>query len=197
MKIYTRGGDKGETGLFGGGRVPKDDPRVAAYGTIDEANSAVGLARAHLATGSSGGVTSGGTGELDAHLAELQSLMFDLGADLATPLTAKTREYVRPIDQADVDKLESLIDRYDAGLPALTQFILPAGTAAAAALHLARSVSRRAEREAVTLARTVEINPLAQVFLNRLSDLLFVLARVANVDAGAAEVPWVSRRRDP
>ena len=189
MKIYTRGGDKGETGLFGGGRVPKDDPRVAAYGTIDEANSAVGLARAHLATGEAG--------ELDAHLAELQSLMFDLGADLATPLTAKTREYVRPIDQADVDKLESLIDRYDAGLPALTQFILPAGTAAAAALHLARSVSRRAEREAVTLARTVEINPLAQVFLNRLSDLLFVLARVANVDAGAAEVPWVSRRRDP
>src|SRR5690606_16770291 len=165
MKIYTRTGDTGETGLFGGGRVPKDDTRVATYGTVDEANSALGMARAHLDNGEGGAEE-----ELDAHLAELQSLLFDLGADLATPLDAKTREYVRPIDQADVDRLESLIDRYDARLPALQRFILPAGTAAAAALHLARSIARRAEREAVTLARTVEVNPLVHVFLNRLSD---------------------------
>lgn len=196
MKIYTRTGDSGQTGLFGGGRVPKDDARVATYGTVDETNSAVGLARAQLLTGD-GGEAPGWVASLDHDLAELQSLLFDLGADLATPLTAKTREYVRPIDQADIDRLESLIDRYDAELQPLTQFILPAGTAAAAALHLARSVSRRAEREAVALARAVEVNPQAQVFLNRLSDLLFVLARHANLAAGAPEVPWVSRRRDP
>lgn len=196
MKIYTRTGDSGQTGLFGGGRVPKDDARVATYGTVDETNSAVGLARAQLST-RDGGEATGWAASLDHDLAEIQSLLFDLGADLATPLKAKTREYVRPIDQADIDRLESLIDRYDAELQPLTQFILPAGTAAAASLHLARSVSRRAEREAVALARAVEVNPLAQVFLNRLSDLLFVLARHANLAAGASEVPWVSRRRDP
>lgn len=190
MKIYTRTGDTGETGLFGGGRVSKDDQRVATYGTVDEANSAVGLARAQLQS-----TTPGALPDLDAHLAELQSLLFDLGADLATPLDAKTRGYVRPIDQADIDRLEVLIDQYDAGLPALQQFILPAGTAASAALQLARSVARRAEREAVTLGRVTEVNPLAVVFLNRLSDLLFVLARVANVGSGVPEVPWVSRRR--
>ena len=190
VKIYTRTGDAGDTGLFGGGRVPKDDQRVATYGTVDETNSALGLARAQLQHASPESLPA-----LDAHLAEVQSLLFDLGADLATPLDAKTREYVRPIDQADVDRLEELIDHYDAGLPALRQFILPAGTAAAAALHLARSVARRAEREAVTLARVDSVNPVAVVFLNRLSDLLFVLARAANVGAGVAEVPWASRRR--
>ncbi|HET8986804.1 MAG TPA: cob(I)yrinic acid a,c-diamide adenosyltransferase [Trueperaceae bacterium] len=191
MKIYTRTGDGGDTGLFGGGRVPKDDPRVATYGTVDEANSALGLARAQLQPAVLEALPA-----FDAHLAEVQSLLFDLGADLATPLDAKTREYVRPIDQADVDRLEELIDKYDALLPALRQFILPAGTAAAAALHLARSVARRAEREAVTLARVANVNQVAVVFLNRLSDLLFVLARVANVGAEVAEVAWESRRRD-
>ena len=191
MKIYTRTGDTGETGLFGGGRVPKDDTRVATYGTVDEANSALGMARAHLDNGEGGAEE-----ELDAHLAELQSLLFDLGADLATPLDAKTREYVRPIDQADVDRLESLIDHYDAGLPALQHFILPAGTAASAALQVARSVARRAERETVTLAKAADVNPLTMTFLNRLSDLLFVWARFANLAAGVEEVPWVARRRD-
>lgn len=191
VKIYTRTGDKGQTGLFGGGRVPKDDPRVATYGAVDEVNSALGLARAHLAAGGQASLP-----DLDAHLAELQSLLFDLGADLATPLDVKTRDYVRPIDEADIARLEQLIDDYDAALPELRQFILPAGTLGSAALQLARSVARRAEREAVTLVRTVTVNQLTVVFLNRLSDLLFVLARSANVGAGVAEVPWISRRRD-
>jgi cob(I)alamin adenosyltransferase len=191
VKIYTRTGDSGDTGLFGGGRVPKDDPRVATYGTVDEANSAIGLARAQLQPAVLEALPA-----FDDHLAEVQSLLFDLGADLATPLDVKTREYVRPIDQADVDRLERLIDQYDAGLPTLRQFVLPAGTAAAAALHLARSVARRAEREAVTLARLDSVNDIAVVFLNRLSDLLFVLARAANVSAGVGDVPWESRRRD-
>jgi len=191
VKIYTRTGDEGETGLFGGGRVAKDDQRVATYGAVDEANSALGLARALLQS-----TPTPALPELDAHLAELQSLLFDLGADLATPLDAKTREYVRPLDEADVDRLEHLIDSYDAGLPELRQFILPAGTAGSAALQLARSVARRAEREAVTLVGTVAVNPHTVVFLNRLSDLLFVLARAANLGAGVSEVPWVSRRRD-
>lgn len=190
MKIYTRTGDTGETGLFGGGRVAKDDPRVAAYGAVDEANSAVGLARALLQA------PLAALPDLDDHLAEIQSLLFDLGADLATPLDAKTREYVRPIDEADVSRLEDLIDGYDAPLPELRQFILPAGSAGSAALQLARSVTRRAEREAVTLVQVVEVNTQALVFLNRLSDLLFVLARAANIAGGVHEVAWTSRRRD-
>ena len=196
MKIYTRTGDAGQTGLFGGGRVAKDDLRVVAYGTVDEANSAIGLARAHLPAAEQDVTDERTLGSLERHLAEVQSLLFYLGADLATPLDVKTRRYVRPIDQADVDRLESLIDHYDAGLLALQQFILPAGTAASAALQVARSVARRAERETVTLAKAADVNPLTTTFLNRLSDLLFVWARFANLAAGVEEVPWVARRRD-
>lgn len=190
MKVYTRTGDDGTTGLFGGGRVPKDDPRVRAYGAVDEANSALGLARAALRAEPEGSPLRA----LDADLQALQSLLFDLGADLATPLGAKTRSYVTPVDAADVARLEDLIDAYAAELPPLTSFVLPAGTPAAAALHLARAVVRRAERDTLTLSRHADVNPQALVVLNRASDLLFTLARVANLRAGAEELAWTARR---
>lgn len=190
MKVYTRTGDDGTTALFGGGRVPKDDPRVAAYGAVDEANSALGLARAALAAEPEGSPLRA----LDADLQAVQSLLFDLGADLATPLDAKTRSYVTPVDAEDVARLERLIDAYSEELPELRSFVLPAGTPAAAALHLARAVVRRAERDTLTLSRREPVNPQALVALNRLSDLLFTLARVANVRAGVEEVRWTPRR---
>ncbi len=182
MKIYTRTGDAGETGLFGGGRVPKDDARVRAYGAVDEANAVLGLARAALADD-----------ELVAELTRLQSAMFDLGADLATPLDATTRSKIRPIDDDDVAALEATIDRYQAELEPLRHFVLPAGAAGSAALQLARAVVRRAERDTVALAHVSGTNGSALRFLNRLSDLLFVMARVANARAGVPDVPWVAR----
>lgn len=190
MKIYTRTGDTGSTALFGGGRVPKDDARVAAYGAVDEANSALGLARAALADQA----PDTPLGALDSDLQSLQSLLFDLGADLATPLDAKTRSYVTAVDEADVERLESLIDALTEELPEITHFILPAGSNASAALQLARATVRRAERETLTLSRQAEINPLTLVVLNRLSDLLFTLARVTNLRAGIGEVAWTPRR---
>lgn len=185
MKIYTRTGDDGSTALFGGERVGKDNLRVSCYGSVDEANAALGMARAALAAGQS---------ELDAELGRLQSLLFDLGADLATPHGGKTRAYIKAIDAADVSAVEEAIDRYTIELPALTSFVLPGGTASSAALQLARSVLRRAEREAVTLARGEEIGEQVLPLLNRLSDLLFTLARVACIREGAAEVAWQPRR---
>lgn len=190
MKVYTRTGDDGTTALFGGGRVQKDDVRVAAYGAVDEANSALGLARAAL-TGEPEGSP---LGKLDEELQSLQSLLFDLGADLATPLDVKTRSYVTPVDEADVERLESLIDDLSEELPPLTNFVLPAGTRASAALQLARATVRRAERDTLTLSRHADINPQVLIVLNRLSDLLFTLARVANVRAGVEEVKWTPRR---
>ena len=190
MKVYTRTGDDGTTALFGGGRVQKDDVRVAAYGAVDEANSALGLARAAL-TGEPDGSS---LRSLDDELQAVQSLLFDLGADLATPLDAKTRSYVTPVDDGDVKRLESLIDTLTEELPPITNFVLPAGTQASAALQLARATVRRAERETLTLSRESQINPQALVVLNRLSDLLFTLARVANVRAGVEEVKWTPRR---
>ncbi|HNQ99928.1 MAG TPA: cob(I)yrinic acid a,c-diamide adenosyltransferase [Trueperaceae bacterium] len=200
MKIYTRTGDDGSTALFGGARVGKDDVRVEAYGTVDEANSALGLARTELVRGTAAGTVGGATGAaalaetLDADLAALQSLLFDLGADLATPMGTKTREFVRPVDAEDVARIEEMIDHYTLELPALTHFILPGGTAAAAALHMARSIIRRAERSAVTLARTEEVGEQVLLLLNRLSDLFFTLARVACLRAGVSEVVWEARR---
>ncbi len=201
MKIYTRTGDDGSTALFGGARVGKDDVRVEAYGTVDEANSALGLARTELvrertAAGTVGGATGAAAlaETLDADLAALQSLLFDLGADLATPMGTKTREFVRPVDAEDVARIEEMIDHYTLELPALTHFILPGGTAAAAALHMARSIIRRAERSAVTLARTEEVGEQVLPLLNRLSDLFFTLARVACLRAGVGEVVWEARR---
>jgi cob(I)alamin adenosyltransferase len=177
MKIYTKTGDKGETGLYGGERVAKDSLRVSAYGTVDEANSAIGIARAHLSDE-----------EIDKDLAHLQNALFDVGADLATPNDSKYRKNVSPIDEQDVDYLEHLIDRYD-NTP-LTNFILPGGHPSSAALHLARTIARRAERDIITLKREEQINEYVAVFLNRLSDLLFVMARVVNARAGISEVKW-------
>jgi len=187
MKIYTRTGDEGDTGLFGGGRVPKSDPRVRAYGTVDEANAALGMARAALAR------SEPFDGALDAEIAALQSALFDLGADLATPLDARARGAVRAINDRDVTELEARIDALDGELEPLTSFVLPGGEEAAAALHLARAVVRRAERDTVTLAAATPVNPEALRYLNRLSDLLFTMARVVNTRAGRPDVPWRSR----
>lgn len=211
MKIYTRTGDDGTTALFGGSRVGKDDARVEAYGTVDEANAALGLARAELARLERGEAAStahpaapgaaeapargaGSTAELDPDLAALQSLLFDLGADLATPLGTRTREFIRPVDAEDVERVEEMIDHYSAELPPLTHFILPAGTPASAAMQLARAIIRRAERSAVLLARQEEVGEHVLPLLNRLSDLFFTLARVACLRAGEPEVVWEARR---
>ncbi|HTP84998.1 MAG TPA: cob(I)yrinic acid a,c-diamide adenosyltransferase [Alphaproteobacteria bacterium] len=182
-KIYTRGGDAGETSLGGGARVPKHDLRVAAYGTVDEANAAVGLARLHA------------TGRADEMLARIQNDLFDLGADLCVPeppASSKKGAAHPPlrIVQAQIDRLEREIDAMNETLAPLNSFILPGGTAAAAHLHLARTVIRRAERLISELATRETINPLALKYANRLSDHLFVLARHLNED-GKRDVLWV------
>ncbi len=182
-RIYTRAGDTGSTRLATGATVSKADPRVETYGAVDETNACLGLVRLH----------TGNAGQLDAMLARIQNELFDLGADLATP--AKPDEAVgsmlRILD-SQVERLEREIDLLNAELPALTSFVLPGGSDAAAALHLARTVCRRAEREAVRLVEAGEaVSGSALRYLNRLSDLLFVAARYAN-DRGAAEVFWKS-----
>jgi cob(I)alamin adenosyltransferase len=181
MNIYTRTGDRGETGLFGGGRVPKDDRRVEAYGDVDELNAALGLARAIELMP-----------RVDEVLVPIQRDLFAIGALLATPDPVKMREQLAKarLDEERVAQLEAAIDAGEAELEPLRAFILPGGTPKAAALHVARTVCRRAERRVVTLAHDVDIPELAVMYLNRLSDLLFVLARVANRRAGAGEVTW-------
>jgi len=185
VKIYTRRGDTGQTDLFGGARVGKDAQRVAAYGDVDELNAAIGAA-----------IAAGIDTDCAAPLARIQSALFDLGASLATPDPAHRRKAgVTGVDASDVDALEALIDRLEAGLAPLTTFILPGGSPTAAAFHVARTVCRRAERAVVHLAATpgesVEEN--ATRYLNRLSDLLFVLARHENARRGVRDVAW-SRR---
>jgi cob(I)alamin adenosyltransferase len=181
MKIYTKTGDEGQTGLFGGGRVGKDDARVEAYGEVDELNAAIGVARA---------VES--LPRIDEILVPVQRDLFSLGALLATPNADKMREQLAKarIDDSRIAQLEHAIDEGEAELAPLRAFVLPGGTPKSAALHVARTVCRRAERRVVHLARTVEFPPVVGIYLNRLSDLLFVLARVANHRAGAAEVTW-------
>jgi cob(I)alamin adenosyltransferase len=179
MKIYTKSGDGGETGLFGGGRVRKSDARVSAYGQVDEANAAVGAARAELQDG-----------ELAEELGRIQAELFAVGAELATPHQARAHAALPAVDPRWAERLEQAIDRWDRELPALRQFVLPGGTRAAAALHLARTVCRRAEREVVALAAQAEVDPAVLVYLNRLSDLLFVAARLANHRGGQAETLW-------
>lgn len=176
MKIYTKTGDAGETGLFGGGRVPKDDPRVRAYGDVDELNAWIGFAIAiHLPT-------------FESNVLEtIQRDLFAIGAELATPNSAKLRA---SLDAATVGALERVIDSYDPKLKPLKNFILPGGSPKGAALHVARTVCRRAERSVVTLARSQQINLLIIQYLNRLSDLLFVLARAVNMQAGHDEITW-------
>ncbi|MGO4486139.1 cob(I)yrinic acid a,c-diamide adenosyltransferase [Rhizobium sp. 2TAF27] len=182
-KIYTKTGDDGTTGLVSGPRRTKDDLRVEAYGTIDEANSAIGLARLHTT----------GLPELDAMLMLIQNDLFDLGADLATPDTGEQPAY-EPlrIVETQVDRMERDIDQLNAGLEPLKSFILPGGSPAAAHLHLARTIARRAERLMVALGRADGeiVSEAAMKYVNRLSDFLFVAARYAN-DGGQADVLWV------
>ena len=170
-KIYTRSGDDGTTGLASGKRRRKDDLRVAAYGTVDEANAALGLAR----------LSTAADPELDPMLARLQNDLFDLGADLATPPAEAPLPY-EPlrITQTQVDRLEREIDRLNADLAPLRSFVLPGGTPAAAQLHVCRTVCRRAERAIVALAADEAVNAEAAAYVNRLSDLFFILARAAN-----------------
>lgn len=177
-RIYTRGGDAGETSLGDLSRVPKTHPLLAAYGTSDELNAQLGLALA-------GGVPDA----LVAPLQRIQNELFDLGADLAVPFTADNEGRLR-VTQEQIDGLEALCDRFNEGLPELKSFILPGGTEAAARLHVCRTVCRRAEREAIAAQAAGEpLNPLAVVYLNRLSDLLFILSRAAN--AGFDEPLWL------
>ncbi|GAB4390929.1 cob(I)yrinic acid a,c-diamide adenosyltransferase [Albidovulum sp.] len=180
-RIYTRTGDGGETALGDGSRVAKTATRVAAYGTVDETNSVVGLARLHAG------------GALDEGLQRIQNDLFDLGADLCRPAPERDGEAGHPvlrITPEQVARLETEIDTMNARLAALRSFVLPGGTALAAHLHLARTVSRRAERLAVELAAQESVNPAALHYLNRLSDWFFVAARIAN-DEGRADVLWV------
>jgi cob(I)alamin adenosyltransferase len=178
-RIYTKSGDQGQTGLGDGTRVPKDHPRVAAYGTVDELNSTLGLLLAH----------HGGLPEADL-LRSIQNDLFDVGADLCVPLpTAGDPPGLRVLP-GQTTRLEQAIDRLNAGLTPLTSFILPGGQPAAAWCHLARTVCRRAERDVVTLQNTEQINPQVLIYLNRLSDLLFVLGRVLNGN-GSADILWV------
>jgi len=181
MRIYTRTGDEGQTGLFGGGRVAKDDPRVEAYGDVDELNATLGLARAIEPDP-----------RIDEILVAVQRDLFAIGALLATPDPVKMREQLAKarIDEARITQLEQDIDAGESELTPLRAFVVPGGTPKAATLHVARTVCRRAERRVVHLAHEVELPALAAIYLNRLSDLLFVLARVATRRAGAGEVTW-------
>ncbi len=181
MPIYTKTGDTGTTALFGGGRVAKDHPRVAAYGDVDELNSCLGVARATAPA------------ELfDPLLESIQRDLFAIGGHLATPEPAKVARALETAELSEerVERFERLMDEADGELPALRAFVLPAGTPKAAALHLARTVCRRAERSVVHLSRESEVPPLFVTYLNRLSDLLFTLARLANHRASAGDVPW-------
>jgi cob(I)alamin adenosyltransferase len=184
MKLYTRTGDDGTTALFGGRRVRKDALRVEAYGAVDEANAALGMAR-----------SQGLDIEIDKVLADLQRELFDVGADLATPHDAAARGSLRTVEDADVAHLEGMIDRYDGEVEPLRQFIVPGGHAASAGIQFARAVARRAERAAVALAAEEPVNPAALTYLNRLSDLLFALARVVNVRNGVSEARFHVPRR--
>lgn len=176
-RIYTRGGDAGETSLGDGSRVSKLDLRIAAYGAVDELNSVLGV------------VVSGRCpDEISAVLGRVQNELFDLGADLSVPLEHEGRLRTT---QEQVDRLEADCDRFNEALPELTSFVLPGGSEAAATLHVARTVCRRAERDALEAAAEHELNPLTLVYLNRLSDLLFILARSANATEGRDEPLWM------
>ena len=180
-KIYTRTGDAGDTALGNGARVPKESPRVEAYGTVDETNATVGLARLHA------------DGEMDEALARIQNDMFDLGADLCRPEMEKDAESEYPplrMAASQVERLEAEIDAMNAHQETLKSFILPGGSPLAAHLHLSRTVSRRAERLSVELSRIETVNPAAIKYLNRLSDWFFVAARAANED-GKTDILWV------
>lgn len=181
MKIYTKTGDAGDTGLFGGGRVSKDHPRVQAYGSVDELNASLGMARAVEPMP-----------RIDDLLLPIQRDLFSLGALLATPDAGKMREHLdkAQLGDARIEELERAIDIGESELEPLRAFILPGGTVKAAALHLSRTICRRAERNVISMSRTEPLPPVVVIYLNRLSDLLFVLARVAARRAGAPEETW-------
>ncbi len=184
MKLYTRTGDAGSTGLFGGQRVGKDDPRVEAYGTVDETNAVIGAARA-----------IGLPESVDDVLARVQDDLFTLGAELACAPGKEDKLGMATVSSDDVTRLEQSIDNAEDGLSPLKSFVLPGGTAAAAALHHARTVCRRAERRTLAARHSTEIRDEVVVYLNRLSDLLFALARRANHEAGVPDVPWSPRQQ--
>jgi cob(I)alamin adenosyltransferase len=176
-RIYTRGGDGGETSLGDGSRVPKLDCRIGAFGAVDELNAAIGVVLAHPELPQ----------RLRASLDRIQNELFDVGADLCVPFGVTDRLRV---EQAAVDRLEQLCDDFNSELPMLKSFILPGGTESAARLHVARTVCRRAERDAIAANEEDGINPLVLSYLNRLSDFLFIAARFANADAGRGEPLW-------
>jgi cob(I)alamin adenosyltransferase len=180
MKIYTKTGDAGETGVFGGPRVAKDDPRIEAYGAVDELNAALGLVRSTALPAT-----------IEELLAAVQNDLFALGAELATPDPVRAASGPK-IEAARIAAIEHAIDEREATLPALAEFILPGGTFAAAMLHVARTICRRAERRTVSLARAAgaSVRSEAIVYLNRLGDLLFVLARAVNASAAMPDTPW-------
>lgn len=182
MKIYTRTGDDGQTGLFGGARVAKDDLRVEAYGTVDETNALLGVARA-----------TGLSPQVDEVLARVQTDLFVLGAELACAPGKADKLSMALLSAADAQRLEQAIDAAEAPLAPLTSFVLPGGSASAAALHHARTVCRRAERRVLAARREDGVRDELVIYLNRLSDLLFVLARRVNHDTGVADVPWAPR----
>jgi cob(I)alamin adenosyltransferase len=182
MKIYTKTGDDGTTGLFGGARVGKDDALVDAYGSVDETNASLGLVRAARPSA-----------ELEALLSSIQEDLFVLGAELACVPGKQASLKMALIEASHIERLERAIDGAEHGLPPLKNFILPGGTPAAAALHYSRTVCRRAERGALHASRSHEVRADLLIYLNRLSDLLFVLARRANHDAGVSDVPWRPR----
>lgn len=184
MKIYTKTGDDGTTGLFGGQRVEKYHLRIAAYGTVDELNSVIGIALTHKPTH-----------RLKHPLEHLSSLLFTVGSDLATPLDPPAKYHIPRIELEHIEWLEHLIDEFEEDLTPLRNFILPGGCPLSAHLHLARTVCRRAERAAVELSHSENIGEFAVKFLNRLSDFLFVSARMANFLEGVDDVPWVPNEK--
>ena len=183
MKIYTKTGDDGTTGLFGGGRIPKYALRIEAYGTVDEVNAFVGLCR-----------TEPNAKHFEPLLEDIQRLLFVLGADLATPIEVRSKYPIPRIEEQDITLLEQAIDRNEMDLPPLEKFILPGGSRLSAYFHLARTITRRAERIVVELASKEEIGGYDIVFLNRLSDLFFVLSRKANLIAGVEDVQWDGKK---
>ncbi|HEV8549659.1 MAG TPA: cob(I)yrinic acid a,c-diamide adenosyltransferase [Polyangiaceae bacterium] len=186
MKIYTRTGDSGMTGLFGGGRVEKDTPAVEAYGAVDELNACIGVARAALAPGA-----------LETLLTEIQGDLLTLGAELGAAPGKQDRLGIRLIAESDVERLEGAIDTTEELLEPLRTFILPGGSAGAASLHLARTICRRAERRVLSARKGATVRDEVIRYLNRLSDLLFVLARRANLEASVSDAPWHARTKGP
>ena len=188
MKLYTRTGDDGTTGLFSGARVSKDHPRIEAYGTIDELNAVLGLVLSAC--------DPAHTFEKRLHtiVGAIQSRLFDIGADLATPEGAKQQSKIHRIDTADVAESEKWIDEIDSANPPLTTFVMPAGTELAARLHLARTVCRRAERTIISLGSIEPVGEPLMRYVNRLSDLFFAMARRANHERGHADVAWIPKQ---